>query len=251
MSIEELGKKIEKETLERRRRYPLLDIVDNRAEIRAISEESLKYAAKLYPELSGLKENNYWEIVPRIVMELLKEVFKDLSAKRNTETGEVSYELGDFLKIAIEYGTTQDAEKDGTFNPVISVKDELKYDNEVDINNKLRTDVPVFEDINTLQELCANVSKTMLDKYTIVISQWTAIMQLFVAFMRTTKDYLIKHKDDTDYGVEINLGDVIDMNIEKYIGESGDEYVIQIAPGQIAKLEFSKSDEKTEATPNA
>jgi hypothetical protein len=246
MAIEELASKIDKETQERRKRYPLLDIVSNRTEIRTISEHALEYAAELYPELEAFKQSNYWEIIPRVTMELLKEVFRKLSDQRTTETGEVSYELGDFLKIGIEYGTTQDADKDGTFNPVISVKEEMKYDNETDTNNKLRTNVPVFDDINTLQELCGNVTKTLLDKYNIMINQWNAVLQLFVAFMRTTRDYLIKHRDDTDFGVEINLADVIDMSIEKYIGDSGDEYVIQIAPGQIAKLEFSKSDEKTE-----
>lgn len=246
MAIEELASKIDKETLERRRRYPLLDITDNRTEIRTISEHALKYAAELYPELESFKNSNYWEIIPRVTIELLKEVFRKLSEQRSTETGEVFYELGDFLRIGIEYGTTQDADKDGTFNPVISVKSEMVYDNMTDVNNKLRTNVPVFDDINTLQELCGNVTKTLLDKYTIMINQWNAVLQLFVSFMRCTRDYLVKHKDDTEYGTDINLADVVDMSIEKYIGDSGDEYVIQVAPGQVAKLEFSKSDEKTE-----
>lgn len=246
MAIEELNKRIEKEELERRKRYPLLDIVNNRAEIRTISEDALKYCAEVYPELKALHEQNLWEIVPRITIELLKEVFNFVASKKSKESGEVSYDLGDFLKVGIEYGTTDDAEKEGTFNPVISVKSELYYDNTVDVNNKLPSEKADFGDSMTLQEICTKVTDTLMTKFGVKVSHYNAVMNLFASFMRMTKQYLIKHRDDTEYGVEINLADVIDMSIEKYIGDSGDEYCIQIAPGQIAKLQFAKNDDVTE-----
>lgn len=246
MAIEELNKKIEKEDLERRKRYPLLDIVNNREEIRIISEDSLKYCAQVYPELEELYKRNLWEIVPRIAIELLKEVFSFVAGKKSKESGEISYDLGDFIKIGIEYGTTDDAEKEGTFNPVISVKSEMCYDNVVDVNNKISYEKADFGDSVTLQEICGKVTDTMLTKFGVKVSHNSVVLNLFASFMRCTKQYLIKHRDDTEYGVEINLADVVDMSIEKYIGDSGDEYCIQIAPGQIAKLQFAKNDDVTE-----
>lgn len=246
MAIEELTKKIEKEETERRKRYPLLDIVNNRAEIRMISEDALKYCVDVYPELKALYDQNLWEIVPRITIELLKEVFSFVAGKKSKEAGEISYDLGEFIKVGIEYGTTDDAEKEGTFNPIISVKSEMTYDNMVDINNKVPKDKADFGDSVVLQDICTKVTDTLMKKFGVKVSHYTAVLNLFAAFMRMTKQYLIKHRDDTEYGVEINLADVVDMSIEKYIGESGDEYCIQIAPGQIAKLQFAKNDDVTE-----
>lgn len=246
MAIEELNKKIEKEETERRKRYPLLDIVNNRAEIRSISEDALKYCVDVYPELKALHEQNLWEIVPRITIELLKEVFSFVAEKKSKESGEISYDLGEFLKVGIEYGTTDDAEKEGTFNPIISVKSEMYFDNVIDVNNKVPSEKADFGDSVTLQEICTKVTDTLMSKFGIKVSHYTAILNLFASFMRMTKQYLIKHRDDTEYGVEINLADVVDLSIEKYIGDSGDEYCIQIAPGQIAKLQFAKNDDVTE-----
>lgn len=246
MAIEELGKKIEKEELDRRKRYPLLDIVNNRSEIRTISEDALAYCAKVYPELKALDEQNLWELAPRITIELLKEVFNFVASKKSKESGEVSYDIGDFVKIGIEYGTTDDAEKEGTFNPVISVKSEMYYDNAIDIKNKVPEEKADFGDSMTLQEICTKVTDTLMTKFGVKVSHYNAVLNIFAAFMRMAKQYLIKHRDDTEYGVEINLADVIDISIEKYIGDSGDEYCIQIAPGQIAKLQFAKNDDVTE-----
>lgn len=250
MAIEELEKRIEKEEMERRKRYPLLDVVTNRAEIREISEDTLKYMSELYPEIESMPAH-LWEVVPRITIEMLKEVFNYLSGMKSTDNGEVSYTLGNFLKIGIEYGTTEDADKDGTFNPVISVLSEMAYDNNVDTNNKLSHEIPIFTDTTTLQDICTKVTNTLKTKYGIVITQWTAVQDIFAAFMRIARQYLIKHRDDTEYGVEINLADVVDMSIERYTGDNGDEYCIQIAPGQIAKLQFSKNDEVTENVVNS
>ena len=246
MAIEELTKKIEKEDLERRKRYPLLDIVNNRAEIRTISEDSLKYCAEVYPELKALYDQNLWELVPRITIELLKEVFNFVSSKKSKESGEVSYDIGEFLKIGIEYGETNDAEKEGTFNPIISVKSEMTFDNVIDVNNKVPSDKADFGDSITLQEICTKVTDTLMTKFGVKVSHYNAVLNIFASFMRMTKQYLIKHRDDTEYGVEINLADVVDISIEKYIGDSGDEYCIQVAPGQIAKLQFAKNDDETE-----
>ena len=248
MAIESLDAKIEQAEMERRKRYPLLDIVNNREEIRTISEDALKYCAEVYPELAALHDQNLWEIVPRVAIELLKETLDFVASKKSKNSGEVSYDLGDFVKVGIEYGTTDDGEKEGTFNPIISVKSEMEFDNKVDINNKVPMSKADFGDAVTLQDICTNVTNTLLNKFGVKVTHTGAVLDLFASFMRMAKQYLIKHRDDTEYGVEINLADVVDISIEKYIGESGDEYCIQISPGQIAKLQFAKNDEVTENT---
>lgn len=246
MAIEKLSEKIEKEELERRKRYPLLDIVNNRAEIRTISDNALDYCLTVYPELKALRDRNKWDLLPRVTIELITGVFNFIAAKKTKESGEVSYDLGDFLRIGIEYGETDDAEKEGTFNPIISVKSEMQYDNEIDVNNKVPYEKAIFDDSTTLQEICSKVIDILYTKFGVKITHYSAILNMFAAFMRMTKQYLIEHRDDTEFGVEINLADVVDMSIEKYIGDSGDEYCIQIAPGQIAKLQFAKNDDITE-----
>ena len=246
MAIEKLSDKLEKEELERRKRYPLLDIVNNRAEIRTISEEALDYFIEIYPELKEFKDSIPWELMTRVTIELLKEVFEFVSSKKNTDSGEISYDLGDFIKVGIEYGKTDNAEKEGTFNPIISVKSEMMYDNKTDINNKLPTEKADFGTLVSLTEICSKVANTLLTKFGSKITHNDMILDIFASFMRKAKQYLIKHRDDTEFGIDINLADVVDISIEKYIGDSGDEYCIQVSPGQIAKLQFAKNDDVTE-----
>ena len=72
MAINELSAEIEKVETERRKRYPLLEIVNNREQIREIAENTLEYAGELYPSLKGLE---YWEVVPRMAIELMNRDF--------------------------------------------------------------------------------------------------------------------------------------------------------------------------------
>lgn len=246
MAIEELSKKISDEELEKRKRYPILDIVNNREEIREISEQTIEYAGELYPELKGLTK---WVIVPRIVIEVMLSYYKLIDSKK--EKGKNVYiNIGDFLTIGIEYGDTKTGDKLGTFNPIIKTGPELQYYNDDNKKNELSMTLPVFnrEDESHLEFVCKNVQNTLNANFKIIVDDWTSISHIFTSFLRVTRDYLIKHKDDegNEAGLDIYLGTVLDIGIAAEDTDNGVEYIIQYAPGQTFKFDNAKSDEKSE-----
>ena len=154
MAIEELSKKIKDEELEKRKRYPILDIVNNREEIRDISEKTIEYAGELYPELKGLSK---YVIVPRIVIEVMLNYYKLIDSKK-AKGKNVYINIGDFMTIGIEYGETATGDKVGTFNPIIKTGPELQYYNDDPSKNELSKTLPVFnkEDEGNLEFVCKN-----------------------------------------------------------------------------------------------
>ena len=54
------------------------------------------------------------------------------------------------------------------------------------------------------------------------------------------------HKDDKGDFLTINLGNVMDMVIEQYDGDSGNNYDIGFGPGKTLKMDYAKSDEESE-----
>ena len=71
----ELEQKVKQSRVERERKYPMLDITDNRKEIREIAEAAQDYMVQLNPDVVRLK---IWESIPRITMEFILAAFTKL-----------------------------------------------------------------------------------------------------------------------------------------------------------------------------
>lgn len=242
MAIEELKEKTEEAVLERARKYSSIEITNNKKEISEMAIETLSYIKTIYPELPSIPDS---VIVYMATINFIKQTYMFLAKKRTKDMGETYVDLGDFVRFSIEFGTTENADKDGTFNPKLTVKSELMYDNETPANNKIKSEAPVIDfdaDIETIAKGASNLLKSS----GIIFQDWRNIVQIVLAFLRVVKDYLIKHKDDNEYGLVINLAEIVDLAIEKY-GEEGEEprYEICFGPGKALKLE-SKGDDLSE-----
>ena len=241
--LEELNKKTEQAERERNGRYQLFEIRNDLEEIRNISERTCEYAGEIYPSIAGIPE---WSIIPRIVMEFITATFQFLKTKRKKGMSETFVELPNFVHFGIEFGTTEDAEKDATFNPIITVMGELTYDNEHPENNVIPKAAPEMDFDTNIQFISETANNVLKGKYGIIIEDWKSIPYIFIAFSRVAKEYLVNHKDDKGDFLTINLGNVMDMVIEKYDGESGESYDIGFGPGKTLKMDYAKSDEESE-----
>lgn len=250
MALENLAEEVEKAEKERAKRYPLLDVVNNLEDLRKISEDTVRYAGELYPDL-GESLEGLWEVVIRTSLEFSKSVFKILGNEKTTKASMVSVEIENFMKFGIEYGTTEDGDKDATFNPVVTILGDMVYnnDNPTETEKVVKVAQYLGENDNTLENICKDTQTTMKTKYGVIIEDWRNILRIFIAFAVQTRAYLIDHKDDNDYGMDINFGNVLDIGIERYgMEDEKIQYCIQFAPHQIPKLEHAKNDDNTEKT---
>ena len=248
--MENLEKKMN-ETQERYLdRYPLLFLVNNREEIKEISENAIKYAARLATD-SELRIP-IWEIMPRVAVEVVRATVDYIAERKTTTIAEQYFDLGNTIRVAIEYAETEDADKIGTFNPKISILDDMKYGNPYDDSTMMCNDV-----IDTLFKNCSReivikiaerASSEIQKASGAKIANTQLIMLLFVAFMRKTKDFLIEHKDDNDWGCELDIAGVYFIGISKFddtSAETGVDYTIYITPAKELK-QRSKDDNTTE-----
>lgn len=250
MAIENLAEEVERAEKERAKRYPLLDVVNNLEDLRRISEDTVKYAGEMYPDL-GEALDGLWEVVIRTSLEFSKSVFKILEKEKSTKASMVSVEIDNFMRFGIEYGTTEDGDKDATFNPIVTILGDMVYDNDNPEETEKVVQVAQYlgENDNTIETICKDTQTTMQTKYGVIIEDWRNILRIFIAFAVQTRAYLIDHKDDNDYGMDINFGNVLDIGIERYgLEDEKIQYCIQFAPHQIPKLENAKNDDNTEKT---
>ena len=243
MAVEELKKETEKVELERNKRYQLFEIRNNLEEIRTISEQTCTYAVELYPDIVCIPD---WSLVPRIVMEYVKATYDFLKSKRTKDMRETFVDFGDFVHFGIEFGTTENADKDATFNPIITVKSELMYDNDTKNGNKLKREVPDINLNNDIEVICQGAKNVLKSKFGVIIEDWRNIAYITLSFFRIAKDYLIKNKDAEGIGLIINLGEVLDLCIEKYGDDENPKYAINFGAGKSLKMDYAKSDEKSE-----
>lgn len=258
----ELEEKIKQSNVERARKYPLLDINDNRAEIREISQATQEYIHEIEPELKKLK---LWEAFPRMVIEFIKATMNELDKSEAVTKGESSLVIGNLFEIAIQYTETPDGDKYGNLTPVIRCRSEFKYE---DANLPYHDEVPLniarelqdegygklpiqfYENRAVIKKICIAAWKS-LDDYGLFTneSQWWILMTVVMCFFRKMKDYLIEHKDDGEVGVEINFADLLKVSITKEGGMDEDDpvdYILSIQPNQIFKKDYTKSDAVTE-----
>ena len=259
----DLSEKIRQSQIDKARKYPLLDISDNRAEIREISQNTQHYLNEKYPELKQVK---LWEAIPRMVIEFLRASLSELDKSDALTKGESAISIGDLFDIVIQYTATPDGDKFGNLTPVIRCKTEFRYeDKDLPYN-----DVVTIEEAATLREeqaellpaqffsnrvLIKKISltawKSLADNYGIftVEAQWWLLPLVVLAFFRMTKEWLIAHKDDGEFGIEINFADLLKISIAKEGGLEEDDpvdYILSITPNQVFKKDFAKSDEVTE-----
>lgn len=244
MAVEELAKRTEEVESERKKKYHLTEIKNDREKIREISEKTMSYAREIYPALPQIPD---WGIIPSVMIEFMSQTYNFLAQKSTKEMKEVQFEFGDFYTVSIEFGTTEDADKDATFNPKFVVGKELSYDNDIASNNKLSKEAPEIDLNSELETIIKGAQNILHSKYGFIFEDWRYILYIVVATLRVEKDFLIAHKDDEEWGLRINFAEVYDMQIEKANQEDGEvKFYINMGPGKGFKLP-AKDDEGTES----
>lgn len=240
--LTELEKKTEEVRLERQKRYHMVEIKNDIEEIREMAERTMTYAIELYPEMVGIPD---WNVVVMTSVQFIRQIYTYLASIRDKDKAEVFVDLGEFIRFSIEYGITESADKDATFNPKAIAKSEMYYDNEDASKNKLRTDVPEI-DFSSLESIAISAQNTLRSDFGYILGDWRYIIYITVSFLRIVRDYLIQHRNDKDYGCMINFAELITFSIERF-GEEGEpeQYQITFGPGKAFKLP-SKGDDKSE-----
>ena len=259
-----LEEKIKQQKIEQERRYPLLDITDNRREIREIANATQDYLGELDHNLKRLK---CWDVIPRVVIEFIHASFTKLSKDDAMKEGQSSIIIGDIMEIGIQYMSTTDGDKFGNLTPFIYCRSEFKYEN---VKLPYRDEVPVdiakimasekceglpiqfFDNREEIKDISENAKATLEDDYGVIFADntWWLIPLTVMAFFRKTRDWLVEHKDDGEIGVEINFADLLKIAITKEGGMEEDDpvdYVLSITPHQIFKKDNAKADDITEA----
>ena len=260
----ELENKIQQASIEKARRYPLLDISDNRKEIREIAQRTQDYMIELNPDVKRIK---IWEAIPRIVIEFIRGSFTKLSKTETAELGVSSVVIGDIMELGLKYLITSDGDKSGNIAPFIKCRSEFKWENnslpyrdEVpsDIAKELRDErceglpIQFYDNKDEIKEISLIASKVLADQYGVIMggeSDWWIIPLVVVAFFRKTKEFLIEHKDDGEIGIDIDFANLIQISICKEGGLEEDDpidYLLSITPQQIFKKDNAKDDAITE-----
>lgn len=257
----QLEEQIKQSAIERERKFPMLDISDNRKEIREIAQVTQDYMVEMNPDVKRIK---IWEAIPRIVIEFIHASFTKLSKTDAMKNGESSLTLGDIMEVGIQYMATSDGDKAGNLTPIIRCRSEFKYENaslpyhdEVPLDTARILEeekcpglpIQFFETRETIKDI-SQIAAKELDNYGIIVmDDWWIIPLVFVAFFRKTKEWLIQNKDTGEIGVEINFADLIKIAVTKEGGmEEGDpvDYILSITPNQIFKKDNAKGDDITE-----
>lgn len=252
-----LDEQIEKASAEKALRYPLMKFKDSLKEIREISEMAQDYIVTLQPDV--LRPNR-WEVIPQITIDFIDGVLKYIDERKTTEASEVYLNIGKLMTVSVEYATTTGANKDGTLNPKVTIGSDLRletkeYDDDISIDQADILNVEecrhlpaqFFDDRKVMKEICTELVQKLHTNYGIVLGKdWSLIPLCAVAFFRSAKEWLIKHKDDGECGVQVKLGDILTFGIEKEGPDDDVEYYAFIAPGQSFKQNRAKSDDATE-----
>lgn len=254
---EELQQMTEEQRLERFRKHPLLDVVNNIKELREIGENAKEIIRGIHP---GIVDTMDWQLVIRVTMEFISASVKYLTKLRSTEYDIVYLDLGDIMQIGIEFKRF-DAEKEGTFNIAIRPKSGFLYEGQdlrllgesVQADNEGLALRYLYGDYNLnikqLKEICSIAINSLIKDYSVDVSieHWELILLVFHGFMTAARVFLIANKDGGDAGYEIDLGNVVNIGIEKFEEDEEGlcEYELYITPGQILKLS-GKDDGETE-----
>lgn len=261
----ELEQKIQQANIERTKRYPLLDIVNNREEIRKISQMTQDYMIELNPDLKRIK---IWEAIPRVVIEFISASLTVLEQTEAIESGLSSVVIGDIMELGIDGLRTTDGDKDGNLTGYIKCRSEFKYENiklpyrdEVpsDIAKIMREEgceglpIQFFDNREEIEKISKTAMDNLENKFGILFGgdkDWFIIPLVVMAFFRKMRDYLVENKDNSpeQIGIDINFADLIKIGITKEGGMDEDDpvdYVLYITPHQIFKKDHAKNDAVT------
>ena len=259
----ELEQKIQQTEIERKRRYPLLDISDNRSEIRDISIATQDYIVELNPDVKRIK---IWESIPRIVIEFILSAFKRISRTDAVKEGVSSVTIGDIMELGVDYMETNDADKSGNLTPCIKCRSEFKYENislpymdevPVDIAKEMRDEnceglpIQFFENRDEIKAITLDAMQVLEKQYGIMFgpNDWWIVPLIVVAFFRQVRSFLVEHKDDGEIGLSINFAGLLNISITKEGGIDEDDpidYFLGITPEQVFKKDNAKGDDITE-----
>lgn len=259
----DLEQKIQQAEIERKKRYPLLDISDNRSEIRDISIATQDYIVEMNPDIKKIK---IWESIPRIVIEFVLSAFKQISKTDAVKDGVSSVIIGDIMELGVDYMETSDADKAGNLTPHIKCRSEFKYENislpymdevPVDMARELRDEgceglpIQFFDNRDEIKKITLSAMSVLEKDYGIMFgpNDWWITPLIVVAFFRKVREYLVDHKDDGEIGLTINFADLLKISITKEGGIDEDDpvsYFLGITPEQIFKKDNAKGDDITE-----
>lgn len=251
--------------------YPLWDIPTNREEIRQISEYAMDLMFKgEHPLRPDITEFGVWEAVPKITMMTLQEIFSYLSNHRSTDVSEVYVKFGNQFNFGVSFMKVASAENDNTFNPNITLLHEMEYHTpESEYDDLVPADVakilidegaeylPIqfFDERETLKKMTKNLISALPnhvgkleEECGIVIFDWTLPLTITMAFFRAAKHYLIEHKNDGPFGIELKLGRVIEFGISMNGEPEDDDYDIFVVPGQSFKVEAKQNEQGENGT---
>lgn len=241
------------------KRYPLWDIQNNRAEIRKIAQAAMDDALKYNP---GMAKVTVWAAYPRIAVDMLTALLEEVHRRSVEEKANVSFRVGNLVKITIEYLETVDADKFGSLNPRFDLLDELKgdYDVPTEVRDAMTADMrrtlseehvefllpQFFDDRKVYKAICEKLIGSLKDRYGIVMYDWSLPLYIFTVFMRNAYRYLNEHKEEAEFEIEIDFANVAYLGFEPFGDKDAPSYQPYMNPGQIFKKDNSKDDHGTE-----
>lgn len=246
----------EKLTVEKR--YSLWDIKDSRIEIEEISQQAAKM---MDHDFSNVSISRYWIAIPRCTVDFMQELFQYLGKVKEDTKAPVKFSLGDLMDIEIEFAKTMGADKNGTINPMIVPGTELMYENHtIPYNDAMTAEMAndctamgvkyllpmYYKDREIYKNICFPLMKMLDEKYDIKMVDWSMILACVTYFFRSAFQWLVKHKDDEESGINIKFAELIEFGIRKDGPPEDVEYYTYISPSRFFKRESAKSDTITE-----
>lgn len=249
----------EKTTVEKR--FSLWDIKDSRIEIEEISKKAAKM---MDDDFQNLTIGRYWIAIPRCTVDFLQELFQYLGKVKNDTKAPVKFTFGELMEIEIEFAKTMGADKNGTINPMIIPGPELTYNDGVEqttYNDALTAEMAsecasmgvkyllpqFYKDREIYKNICFPLMGMLDEKYDIKMVDWSMILACTTYFFRAAFQWLAKHKDDGESGINIRFAELIEFGIRKDGPEDDIEYYTYITPSRFFKRESAKSDTITES----
>lgn len=241
-----------------RRKRPVWDFGNNRIEIDEIANMAAEYLEKQCP---GINFSTYAIAIPRTCLCFMNELLNQLNKIKLETKKPVEFTLGNIMKLGIEYIEISNADKTGSLNPVIYIGPELEYEQSEVPNDELSVEMArtiadmggshlpaqFYDDREFYKKISQVCQEELSSQYGIVFLDWTFVPLTTLYFFRAVRKYLIENKDSDEIGIEIDLGNVLSVAIEKDGPDEDVQYIISVKPGQIFKKDYAKGDDITES----
>lgn len=257
--LKKLTKEVEKED---NIKNPLIDFFNNRTDIRTISENTFDYIKEIKPDL----RLGTWQLIPKVCLVFMKNLKKFVASNE----GDFYITVGNIFKIGVEATKFKPTEKGGTINPAMIPLDGFNY-KIYTTSDSDPLNLDILSLVNALSEKSENIPEFISDKpeslkevalttlaelknsYGVnLVGKWLIVIFIFFAFMKVSKEYIIKRKDDFENGLSIEFSRVFNYGIdvrqpddEDVEIKDEDKYSLFFSTNQDLRLAV-KSDDKTE-----